>query len=159
MDDKPTLEDLFNTKKLDLPDDEYWDGFQDRVKGKAIASLSHRNRFVRARKAGLYAVLPVFILSLIGWNLISSENQFFSKQPVAHSGSEPSVSDDSLAKLETLMMEEESLSRESAMQLASLDSFDSFTKAQVRLSGGDSYFNHQSLSLTESKGAPAQYTF
>ena len=39
MKDKPTLDDLFMSKKLDQPDEEFWNGFQDRVKGRAIASL------------------------------------------------------------------------------------------------------------------------
>ena len=50
MKDKPTLEDLFNSKKLDLPDESFWNGFQDRVKGQAIASLSQRSRTARLRE-------------------------------------------------------------------------------------------------------------
>ena len=159
MKDKPTLEDLFNSKKLDLPDENFWNGFQDRVKGQAIASISHRTRTARLRKAGTYSVLPVLILSLIGWNLLNSEVSVSSVQAVALSNAEAVLTTDSLAQLESLMLQEDSLNREGAVQLARLDSFDSFTNAQVKLSGGASSFNHHSLSLTQGSGVSAQYTF
>jgi hypothetical protein len=159
MKDKPTLEDLFNSKKLDLPDENFWNGFQDRVKGQAIASISHRTRTARLRKAGTYSVLPVLILSLIGWNLLNSEVSVSSVQAVALSNAEAVLTTDSLAQLESLMLQEDSLNREGAVQLARLDSFDSFTNAQVKLSGGASSFNHYSLSLSQGSGVSSQYTF
>ena len=159
MKDKPTLEDLFNSKKLDLPDEDFWNGFQDRVKGQAIASLSQRSRTARLRKAGAYSVLPVLVLSLIGWNLLSSEVSVSSGQAVAVSNTEAVITTDSLAQLESLMLQEDSLNREGAVQLARLDSFDSFTNAQVKLSGGASSFNHYSLSLSQGSGVSSQYTF
>ena len=125
MKDKPTLEDLFNSKKLDLPDEDFWNGFQDRVKGQAIASLSQRSRTARLRKAGAYSVLPVLVLSLIGWNLLSSEVSVSSGQAVAVGNAEAVITTDSLAQLESLMLQEDSLNREGAVQLARLDSFDS----------------------------------
>ncbi len=159
MKDKPTLEDLFNSKKLDLPDEDFWNGFQDRVKGQAIASLSHRSRTARLRKAGAYSVLPVLVLSLIGWNLLNSEVSVSSGHAVAVSNAEAVITTDSLAQLESLMLQEDSLNREGAVQLARLDSFDSFTNAQVKLSGGASSFNHYSLSLSQGRGVSSQYTF
>ena len=64
MKDKPTLEDFFNSKKLDLPDENFWNGFQDRVKGQAIAGRLVSAAFTaRLRKAGAYSVLPVLVLS------------------------------------------------------------------------------------------------
>ena len=159
MKEKPTLEDLFNSKKLDLPDEDFWNGFQDRVKGQAIASLSQRNRTARIRKVGAYGLLPVLVLSLIGWNLLSFEVSISSDQTVAVSNVESVVSSESLTQLESLMLQADSLNREGAVQLASLDSFDSFTNVQVRLSGGASSFNHHSLSLSQGSGVSAQYTF
>ena len=159
MKDKPTLEDLFNSKKLDLPDENFWNGFQDRVKGQAIASLSQRSRTARLRKAGAYSVLPVLVLSLFGWNLLNSEVSVSSGQEVAVSNAEAVLATDSLVQLESLMLQEDSLNREGAVQLARLDSFDSFTNAQVKLSGGASSFNHYSLSLSQGSGVSSQYTF
>ena len=159
MKDKPTLEDLFNSKKLDLPNEDFWNGFQDRVKGQAIASLSQRSRTARLRKAGAYSVLPVLVLSLFGWNLLNSEVSVSTEQAVAVNNSESVLTTDSLAQLESLMLQEDSLNREGAVQLARLDSFDSFTNAQVKLSGGASSFNHYSLSLSQGSGVSSQYTF
>ena len=57
------------------------------------------------------------------------------------------------------MLQEDSLNREGAVKLARLDSFDSFTNAQVRLSGGASSFNHHSLSLSQGSSVATAYTF
>ena len=73
MKDKPTLDELFQSKKLDLPNEDFWQGFQDRVKGQAIASLSRRSESAKIRKAAIYSIAPVLILSLIGLNLFNSE--------------------------------------------------------------------------------------
>ena len=101
----------------------------------------------------------MLVLSLIGWNLLSSEVSVSSGQEVAVSNTEAVITTDSLAQLESLMLQEDSLNREGAVQLARLDSFDSFTNAQVKLSGGASSFNHYSLSLSQGSGVSAQYTF
>ena len=36
---KPSLSDLFVSKKLDIPQDEFWDSFQDQVRSKALSSV------------------------------------------------------------------------------------------------------------------------
>lgn len=36
---KPSLSDLFDSKKLDVPQDDFWDGFQDQVRSKTLSSL------------------------------------------------------------------------------------------------------------------------
>ena len=36
---KPNLDELFQSKKLDVPSDEFWDGFQDKVKEKALSTV------------------------------------------------------------------------------------------------------------------------
>lgn len=36
---KPTLRDLFDSKKLDQPKDEFWDNFQDQVRCKTLSSV------------------------------------------------------------------------------------------------------------------------
>lgn len=36
---KPSLSDLFDSKKLDIPQDDFWDGFQDQVRTKTLSSV------------------------------------------------------------------------------------------------------------------------
>jgi hypothetical protein len=36
---KPTLKDLFDSKKLDQPSDKFWDDFQDQVRSKTLSSV------------------------------------------------------------------------------------------------------------------------
>ena len=36
---KPSLSDLFDSKKLDIPQDDFWNGFQDQVRSKTLSSL------------------------------------------------------------------------------------------------------------------------
>ena len=37
--EKPSLDELFNSKKLDVPSDEFWDSFQDRVHERTLTSV------------------------------------------------------------------------------------------------------------------------
>ena len=53
MKDKPTLDELFHSKKLDLPDEDFWNGFQDQVKGKTMAALSQQTQTAKVKKAGI----------------------------------------------------------------------------------------------------------
>ena len=83
MKDKPTLEDLFQSKKLDLPKEEFWNGFQDRVKGQTMAALSQQNRMVKVRNLGLYSMVPVLVL-------LFASSHFFSLE-IAKSSSDSTV--------------------------------------------------------------------
>jgi len=58
---KPSLQDLFSSKKLDMPDDHFWDRFQNDVKGKAIAGTSLKPRIYQSKI--LLSALPVFALA------------------------------------------------------------------------------------------------
>ena len=40
--DKPTLSDLFESKKLDVPSDQFWDDFQEQVKVRALTTVVQR---------------------------------------------------------------------------------------------------------------------
>ena len=60
---KPSLEALLQSKKYDLPSDDFWNVLQDRVKGKALASLSEPSfpqRFIKPS----FVFLPVLALAL-----------------------------------------------------------------------------------------------
>ena len=72
-DQKPTLENLFQSKKYDLPSDEFWNDLQDQVKGRALASLARPNFSIKFIKSSIF-VLPVIILFALFSKIIPSEN-------------------------------------------------------------------------------------
>lgn len=66
---KPSLEDLFVSKKLDQPSDEFWDSFQDQVRSKTLSSLVQEGNHRSSTKIILSAsaFLLVLGLSLFGF--------------------------------------------------------------------------------------------
>jgi hypothetical protein len=59
---KPSLEALLQSKKYDLPNDEFWNVLQDSVKGKALASLAEQPLSHRFLKSS-FIILPVLLLT------------------------------------------------------------------------------------------------
>ena len=59
---KPSLEALLQSKKYDLPNDEFWNILQDSVKGKALASLAEQPLSHRFLKSS-FLILPVLLLT------------------------------------------------------------------------------------------------
>ncbi len=53
--DKPSLDELFQSKKLDLPSDDFWDDFQDRVRDRALTSVVQRSRFTITPKTFIFS--------------------------------------------------------------------------------------------------------
>ena len=72
-DQKPTLEDLFQSKKYDIPADEFWNDLQDQVKGRALASLSRSNFSSNCVKASIF-VLPAILAFIFFSKIASSDN-------------------------------------------------------------------------------------
>lgn len=68
-DNKPSLEELFVSKKLDQPGDEFWDNFQDQVRSKTLRSVVQEGNYKNSTKIILSfsAFLLVFGLSLFGF--------------------------------------------------------------------------------------------
>ena len=157
MKDKPTLDELFQSKKLDLPNEDFWQGFQDRVKGQAIASLSRRSESAKIRKTAIYSIAPVLILSLIGLNLFNSEipPMGASSSAIVDSASQTS----SLSELVSIMDDNTDVEFFGAVQLASLQTSDSFTNARIKLAGNGSSFTHRSLQIPPSSQPVSQFTF
>ena len=57
---KPTLENLFQSKKYDIPSDEFWNELQDQVKGRALASLARPSFSSKCVKSSVF-ILPVIL--------------------------------------------------------------------------------------------------
>ncbi|MBT3637980.1 MAG: hypothetical protein HN531_13660 [Opitutae bacterium] len=58
--EKPSLDELFQSKKLDVPSDDFWDGFQDRVRDRALTSVVQRSKFSTVSKAIVFSVPASF---------------------------------------------------------------------------------------------------
>lgn len=62
--EKPSLDELFQSKKLDVPSDDFWDGFQDRVRDRALTSVVQRSRYSITSKTIILSV-PASLACLI----------------------------------------------------------------------------------------------
>jgi hypothetical protein len=159
MKNKPTLDDLFHSKKLDLPDEDFWNGFQDRVKGKTMAALSQQTKTARVRKAGIYSVVPILVLAMVGWSALQFQVGISTSSSVASLETQASGGLNVQNDLSAVLGNEAGFEREGIVQLAQLESFDSFANVRIQLAGGGDRFNHHSLSLDQSLGTPSNYTF
>ena len=66
---KPNLEELFQSKKLDVPSDEFWDGFQDKVKEKALSTVVQNGSHSPASKF-LFAGIPSIAACVLAYFFI-----------------------------------------------------------------------------------------
>jgi hypothetical protein len=62
--DKPTLQDLFESKKLDVPSDEFWDGFQEKVREKTLSTVLQRSMFSANSKTLIFSIPTSFVCLL-----------------------------------------------------------------------------------------------
>lgn len=60
-DQKPSLEDLFNSKKMDRPSEEFWENFQDEVRSKTLSSIA-KEQSSKNFKHRVYASVTIFSL-------------------------------------------------------------------------------------------------
>lgn len=158
MKDKPTLDELFHSKKLDLPDEDFWNGFQDRVKGKTMAALSQQTQSAKVKKAGIYGIVPVLVMAMVGWSALQLQ--------LVPSGSSPVTTNQTQSNelnaqidLSALLGDDAGFERQGVVQLAQLESFDSFANARIQSAGGGDLFNQHTLSLGQNSGILSNYTF
>ena len=159
MKDKPTLDDLFQSKKLDLPDEDFWNGFQDRVKGRTMAALSQQTKTVKVRRAGIYSVVPVMVMAMVGWSALQLQVGTRTSSKVASLKTPANVGSNVQVELSAVLGDEAGIQREGVVQLAQLESFDSFANARIQLAGGGDLFNHHTLSLGQNSVTHSNYTF
>ena len=157
MKDKPTLEDLFQSKKLDLPKEEFWNGFQDRVKGQTMAALSQQNRITKARNLGLYSLVPVLVLLFASSHFFSVEISKSSSDPTTAQVGSSSPSGANL--LLSTIQEDLYTEKEGAIQLARMDSFESFSNSRLISAGGHTNFNFSELQSSGNSVSSQQFTF
>jgi hypothetical protein len=64
---KPSLSDLFVSKKLDSPDQEFWDDFQNQVRTKTLSSVVEDGKKSQNNKLIIYSTFSVLLFSLCFW--------------------------------------------------------------------------------------------
>ena len=158
MKDKPTLDELFHSKKLDLPDEDFWNGFQDQVKGKTMAALSQQTQTAKVKKVGIYGFVPVLVMAMVGWSALQLHIVPSGSSPVATNQTQ---SNDLNAQIDlsAVLGDDAGFERQGVVQLAQLESFDSFANARIQLAGGGDLFNQHTLSLGQNSGTLSNYTF
>jgi hypothetical protein len=60
--EKPSLQDLFSSKRLEMPDEHFWDSFQNDVKGKAIAGSNRKPKIFQSKV--ILAALPILAFTI-----------------------------------------------------------------------------------------------
>ena len=72
--EKPSLSDLFISKKLDVPSEEFWDCFQDQVRCKTLSSVVTDNNQSRVFKYVSYTT-AMFVFTLFSyWALFPAKS-------------------------------------------------------------------------------------
>ena len=158
MKDKPTLDELFHSKKLDLPDEDFWNGFQDQVKGKTMAALSQQTQTAKVKKAGIYGIVPVLVMAMVGWSALQLQLVPRGSSPVATIQTQSNELNAQI-DLSAFLGDDAGFERQGVVQLAQLESFDSFANARIQLAGGGNLFNQHTLSLGQNSGTLSNYTF
>ena len=67
---KPSLKELFDSKKFDQPSDEFWDEFQSAVRSKTLSSVA-RESSSRIFRQKIYLVVALFSVSLSTLHLLN----------------------------------------------------------------------------------------
>ena len=159
MRDKPTLDELFESKKLDLPDDDFWNGFQNRVKGQAIAALSQRSRTSKLRRVALFGFVPVFALVMISWGILQPHITSEDQEKLLAVNVAIDQKQAAFDELASVLVDDLSIECEGAYQIAKLESFDSFANSRIELARGRDSFNQHILSTASVSGTSSNYTF
>nr|ADI21889.1 hypothetical protein [uncultured verrucomicrobium HF0130_25O04] len=72
---KPNLDELFQSKKLDVPSDEFWDDFQDKVKERALSTVVQNGSFSPISKVFFLAIptaLACALAAFLFWQTSST---------------------------------------------------------------------------------------
>ena len=69
---KPSLSELFDSKKLDIPQEDFWDSFQDQVRSKTLSSLVKEESKIRIYKYLIISSPLILIFCFSLWILAIS---------------------------------------------------------------------------------------
>jgi len=156
---KPSLEDLFSSKKLDMPDEKFWNRFQDDVKGKAIAGVSRKPLLHNSKV--LISVLPVLVLAVfLSRPMFQQELQTAST--IYTDASQPQLKDsDSFNQLATILSEESVITPQFSLPENKVGNKTAFSDTRLSLANGDEVFAqyHYHAAGDSELSVPTNYTF
>jgi hypothetical protein len=109
--DKPSLDDLFKSKKFDVPSDEFWDGFQDSVHDRALSSVIRPKTFTLNLKSVL--IIPSSLALLLAIAFVLRPAQITSSTHPSVALSEVEVEIDHALPVSSSEIYSEVLSKES----------------------------------------------
>jgi hypothetical protein len=132
---KPSLSDLFDSKKLDIPQDDFWNGFQDQVRSKTLSSLVKGESKTRIYK---YLVIssPLILIFCFSLWILTFPNELNNRNAsnTIHTSSTPvtGMSADSL--------EHEKPKIESSLTTVASTSFDTILDTEVEAFTEQNFF-------------------
>lgn len=94
MTNRPNLDELFQSKKLDVPSDEFWDGFQDRVRERALSTVVQNGSSYSITKLLFVAIPSAVLCALVV--LFFMQTSFSSTSPVDLAVTVDDVTEESL---------------------------------------------------------------
>lgn len=162
--DKPTLESLFESKKLDLPSDVFWEELQNRVKGRALASLSRHSISRRLYiSSALLAPAILFVISFFVLNdPVANLDSFSISNPEKSNGSLPKpMNPEDVAILMNLESREyELISVDSDIVSFDSSASSSFVKEEISLPTHDTFDTEFLSNVVPNRlGPTARFTF
>jgi hypothetical protein len=156
---KPSLEDLFSSKKLDMPDDKFWNRFQNDVKGKAIAGASRKPLLHNSKL--LISVLPVFVLAVfLSRPIFQQELQTASAIYVDPTLPQLETSD-SFNQLAIILREESVITPQFSLPENKVGNKTAFSDTRLSLTNGDEVFAqyHYHAAGDSELSVPTNFTF
>ena len=132
---KPSLSDLFDSKKLDIPQDDFWDGFQDQVRSKTLSSLVKGESKTRIYKYFVISVPLILIFCFSLWFLASPDE--LTNTTVNNTiNTIPSV----VSTMSADSSEQEQARFESSLDLVTSTSFDEMPDTEVEAFAEQNFF-------------------
>lgn len=156
---KPNLEDLFSSKKLDIPDEEFWNRFQDDVKGKAIAGASRKPLLHNSKV--LISALPVFVLAVF-LSRPMFQKELHTASTIYTDATQAQIdATDSFNQLATILSDESVITPQFSLPENKVGNKTAFSDTRLFLATGDEVFAqyHYHAAGDSELSVPTNYTF
>ena len=159
---KPTLKDLFDSKKLDQPNDDFWDDFQDQVRSKTLSSVVTDSSRFSSRQLLAYSscILIFFSITIFGFFEYNSKNKELLVEL-----NPPHISSNPMIDLDKEVLISEDLNLLSSLNTENADFLDNdsnlFVEKSFHISSLETTFQHRVVvpQVENSDDSMIQFTF
>lgn len=159
---KPTLKDLFDSKKLDQPNDKFWDDFQDQVRSKTLSSVvTESSKFSISQ----FVIYSSFVLFSVGISFFGFYNFGGKNIEVSVGANAPLTSLESNSESNEKALVSEDLKLFSSLNAESNNVFDNdsnlFVEQSFNISSLETTFQHRILvpKVDNTDDSAIQFTF